>query len=258
MNIVTVHNLKKYFGKGENQVKALDGIDLEIEKGKFTAIIGASGSGKTTLLNMIGGMDVPDEGEVIVDGVNLRGLKEKELAVFRRSKVGFVYQNFNLVPTLTVKENILFPLSLAGSTPDPAFFDEIVELLHLKERLNAYPGELSGGGQQRVAIARALIAKPAILLADEPTGNIDPELSLEMMELLERVSETGITVVVVTHEHELVRQFHQRVVTLKKGRIISDVPADKEAIRARAERKERLFETELEPADTAEKEAATV
>ena len=131
MNIVTVHNLKKYFGKGENQVKALDGIDLEIEKGKFTAIIGASGSGKTTLLNMIGGMDVPDEGEVIVDGVNLRGLKEKELAVFRRSKVGFVYQNFNLVPTLTVKENILFPLSLAGSTPDPAFFDEIVELLHL-------------------------------------------------------------------------------------------------------------------------------
>ena len=164
MSIVTVHNLKKYFGKGENQVKALDGIDLEIEKGKFTAIIGASGSGKTTLLNMIGGMDIPDEGEVIVDGVNLRGLKEKELAVFRRSKVGFVYQNFNLVPTLTVKENILFPLSLAGSTPDPAFFDEIVELLHLKDRLNAYPGELSGGGQQRVAIARALIAKPSICL----------------------------------------------------------------------------------------------
>ena len=166
MDMVTVHHLKKYFGKGENQVKALDGIDLQIEKGKFTAIIGASGSGKTTLLNMIGGMDQPDEGEVIVDGVRLAGLKERELAVFRRGKVGFVYQSFNLVPTLTVRENILFPLSLAGSTPDPVFFDEIVTLLRLKERMDAFPGELSGGGQQRVAIARALIAKPSIVLAD--------------------------------------------------------------------------------------------
>ena len=136
---------------------------------------------------MIGGMDIPDEGEVIVDGVNLRGLKEKELAVFRRSKVGFVYQNFNLVSTLTVQENILFPLSLAGSTPDPVFFDEIVELLHLKERLNAYPGELSGGGQQRVAIARALIAKPAILLADEPTGNLDSKTGQNVLGLFETV-----------------------------------------------------------------------
>ena len=222
MNIVTVHNLKKYFGKGENQVKALDGIDLEIEKGKFTAIIGASGSGKTTLLNMIGGMDIPDEGEVIVDGVNLRGLKEKELAVFRRSKVGFVYQNFNLVPTLTVKENILFPLSLAGSTPDPAFFDEIVELLHLKDRLNAYPGELSGGGQQRVAIARALIAKPSILLADEPTGNLDRKNSGEILDLLQLCHRNlGQTILLVTHDERLAAQA-ERVITLSDGRIVSD------------------------------------
>ena len=221
MNIVTVHNLKKYFGKGENQVKALDGIDLEIEKGKFTAIIGASGSGKTTLLNMIGGMDIPDEGEVIVDGVNLRGLKEKELAVFRRSKVGFVYQSFNLVPTLTVKENILFPLSLAGSTPDPVLFDEIVELLHLKERLNAYPGELSGGGQQRVAIARALIAKPAILLADEPTGNLDSKTSDDVIGLLKMTSqEFHQTIVMITHNPEIAAMA-DRVIRIEDGRIVA-------------------------------------
>ena len=220
MNIVTVHNLKKYFGKGENQVKALDGIDLEIEKGKFTAIIGASGSGKTTLLNMIGGMDIPDEGEVIVDGVNLRGLKEKELAVFRRSKVGFVYQNFNLVPTLTVKENILFPLSLAGSTPDPAFFDEIVELLHLKERLNAFPGELSGGGQQRAAIARALLMKPDLILADEPTGNLDSRTEIEVVSLLKNcVTEYGQTLVMITHD-ETIAQMADRMIVIEDGKVV--------------------------------------
>ncbi len=219
MDIVTIHNLKKYFGKGENQVRALDGIDLTIEKGKFTAIIGASGSGKTTLLNMMGGMDIPDEGEVIVDGVNLRGLKEKELAVFRHSKVGFVYQNFNLVPTLTVKENILFPLSLAGSTPDPVFLEEIVALLHLKERLNAYPGQLSGGGQQRVAIARALIAKPSILLADEPTGNLDSKTGQNVLGLLKLSVETyHQTLVMITHNLELA-QMADRVVRIEDGRI---------------------------------------
>ena len=200
MNIVTVRNLKKTYGKGENRVRALDGIDLEIEKGKFTAIIGASGSGKTTLLNMIGGMDVPDEGEVVVDGVSLRGLKERELAVFRRGKVGFVYQNFNLVPTLTVKENILFPLSLAGSTPDPVFLEEIVRLLHLEDRLQAYPGELSGGGQQRAAIARALVAKPSILLADEPTGNLDSKTGQNVLGLLKLSVETyRQTLIMITH-----------------------------------------------------------
>ena len=219
MDIVTVHNLKKYFGKGENQVRALDGIDLAIEKGKFTAIIGASGSGKTTLLNMIGGMDIPDEGEVTVDGVSLRGLKEKELAVFRRSKVGFIYQNFNLVPTLTVRENILFPLSLSGSNPDEAFFSEIVQLLRLQDRLNAFPNELSGGGQQRVAIARALITKPSIILADEPTGNLDSKTGQNVLGLLKLSVETyRQTLIMITHNLEIA-QMADRVVRIEDGRI---------------------------------------
>ena len=219
MEIVTVRRLKKYFGKGEAQVKALDGIDLSIEKGRFTAIIGASGSGKTTLLNMIGGLDTPDEGEVIVDGVNLSGLKEKELAVFRRSKVGFVYQNFNLVPTLTVKENILFPLSLAGSTPDQRFFADVVQELLLEDRLNAYPHQLSGGGQQRVAIARALIARPAILLADEPTGNLDVKSGQNVLGLLKMSVETyHQTLIMITHNLEIA-QMADRVLRMEDGRL---------------------------------------
>ena len=219
MDIVTVKNLRKTYGKGAGQVKALDGIDLTIEKGKFTAIIGASGSGKTTLLNMIGGMDIPDEGEITVDGVSLRGLKEKELAVFRRSKVGFIYQDFNLIPTLTVRENILFPLSLSGSNPDGAFFDEIVRLLRLQERLDAFPNELSGGGQQRVAIARALIAKPSILLADEPTGNLDSKTGQNVLGLLKLSVETyRQTLVMITHNLEIA-QMADRVVRIEDGRI---------------------------------------
>lgn len=219
MEIVTVHQLKKYFGKGEAQVKALDGIDLSIEKGKFTAIIGASGSGKTTLLNMIGGLDTPDEGEVIVDGVNLAGLKEKELAVFRRRKAGFVYQNFNLVPTLTVKENILFPLSLAGSTPDQCFFADVMHQLRLENRLNAYPHELSGGGQQRAAIARALIARPAILLADEPTGNLDVKSGQNVLGLLKLSVETyHQTLIMITHNLEIA-QMADRVLRIEDGRL---------------------------------------
>lgn len=219
MDIVSIRNLKKYFGKGDNQVKALDGIDLSIEKGKFTAIIGASGSGKTTLLNMMGGLDVPDEGEVTVDGVSLAGLKEKELAVFRRSKVGFIYQNFNLISTLTVRENILFPLSLAGTGPDMAFFKEITEMLRLSERLDAYPNQLSGGGQQRTAIARALMVKPAIILADEPTGNLDSVSGQNVMGLLKLSVETyHQTLVMITHNLELA-QMADRVVMIKDGRV---------------------------------------
>ncbi|MDY3017852.1 ABC transporter ATP-binding protein [Blautia sp.] len=220
MDILTVKNLHKTYGKGEGQVKALNGIDLAIEKGKFTAIIGASGSGKTTLLNMMGGLDIPDEGEVIVDGVNLSGLKEKELAVFRRNKVGFVYQNFNLIPALNIQENILFPLSLAGSGPDPVFFQEITELLQIKDRLTAYPHELSGGGRQRVAIARALMAKPSILLADEPTGNLDSKSGQNVLGLLKMSVETyHQTLVMITHNLEIA-QMADRVVRMEDGRIL--------------------------------------
>ncbi|HIV93070.1 MAG TPA: ABC transporter ATP-binding protein [Candidatus Eisenbergiella stercoravium] len=219
MNIVTIQNLKKYYGKGENQVKALDGIDLSIEKGKFTAIIGASGSGKTTLLNMIGALDRPDEGEVIVDGVRLSGMKERELAVFRRNKVGFVYQNFNLIPTLTVRENILFPLSLSGNTPDTAFFQEITRTLGLSERLDAFPAQLSGGGQQRTAIARALIMRPALILADEPTGNLDSRNGQNVLGLLKLTVETWHqTLIMITHNLELA-QMADRVVRIEDGRI---------------------------------------
>ncbi len=219
MDIVTVQHLHKTFGKGESAVHALNGLDLSIEKGKFTAIIGASGSGKTTLLNMIGGLDTPDEGEVVVDGVQLSGLKEKELAVFRRSKVGFIYQSFHLVPTLTVKENILFPLSLAGTTADQVFFSEIIELLQLKDRLQSYPQQLSGGGQQRVAIARALIAKPSILLADEPTGNLDSKSGQNVLGLLKLSVDTyHQTLVMITHNLEIA-QMADRVIRMEDGRI---------------------------------------
>ena len=219
MNIVTIQNLKKYYGKGENQVKALDGIDLSIEKGKFTSIIGASGSGKTTLLNMIGALDRPDEGEVIVDGVRLSGMKERELAVFRRNKVGFVYQNFNLIPTLTVREDILFPLSLSGNTPDTAFFQEITRTLGLSERLDAFPAQLSGGGQQRTAIARALIMRPALILADEPTGNLDSRNGQNVLGLLKLTVETWHqTLIMITHNLELA-QMADRVVRIEDGHI---------------------------------------
>mgnify|MGYP001133778753 CR=1 FL=1 len=219
MDIITVHHLYKTFGKGENAVHALNGVDLSIEKGSFTAIIGASGSGKTTLFHMIGGLDTPDQGEILVDGIRLSGLKEKELAVYRRSKVGFVYQSFNLVPTLTVRENIMFPLSLAGTTPDPSFFAEMTELLQLQERLDAFPQELSGGGQQRVAIARALIAKPSILLADEPTGNLDSKSGQNVLGLLKLSVETWHqTLVMITHNLEIAQMAH-RVIRMEDGRI---------------------------------------
>lgn len=169
---------------------------------------------------MMGGLDIPDEGEVIVDGVNLSGLKEKELAVFRRNKVGFVYQNFNLIPALNIQENILFPLSLAGSGPDPVFFQEITELLQIKDRLTAYPHELSGGGRQRVAIARALMAKPSILLADEPTGNLDSKSGQNVLGLLKMSVETyHQTLVMITHNLEIA-QMADRVVRMEDGRIL--------------------------------------
>lgn len=217
--MVRVQNLKKYYGSGANCVKALDGVNLTIARGEFAAIVGVSGSGKTTLLNMIGGLDVPTEGEVIVDGVNLARLREEELAVFRRKRTGFIFQQFNLVPTLTVRENILFPLDLDGSAPDMALFDEVIGLLGLKEKLEAYPSVLSGGQQQRAAIARALMAKPPLILADEPTGNLDSRNGQNVAGLLKMTASFyHRTLVMITHNREL-SQLADRVLYMADGRL---------------------------------------
>ena len=221
LNSITIRHVKKYYGSGSSQVKALDGVDLSVAQGEFVAIVGASGSGKTTLLNMMGGLDAPTEGEVIVDGVNVGGLREEQRAVFRRKKVGFIFQNYNLVPTLTVEENILFPLDLDGSAPDFKFLEEMTELLGLRDKLQVYPGALSGGQQQRAAIARALLAKPAIILADEPTGNLDSQNGQNVAGLLKMTAQlTHRTLVLVTHNLELA-QLADRVVQMKDGRIVS-------------------------------------
>lgn len=220
MDIITIRNLKKYYGSGSSLVKALDGVDLTIAQGEFAAIVGASGSGKTTLLNMMGGLDAPTEGEVIVDGVKLAGLREEQRAVFRRKKVGFIFQNYNLIPTLTVEENILFPLDLDGSEPDENYLEELVELLGLGDKRQAYPGMLSGGQQQRVAIARALMPKPSIILADEPTGNLDSQNGQNVAGLLKMTTELyHRTLVLITHNLELA-QLADRVIRMQDGRII--------------------------------------
>ncbi len=219
MDMITIHNLKKYYGSGTGLVKALDGIHLTIAQGEFVAVVGASGSGKTTLLNMMGGLDVPTDGEVIVDGVNLSHLREEQLAVFRRKKVGFIFQNYNLVPTLTVEENMMFPLDLDGQTPDMGFLNEVTELLGLQDMMHVYPGTLSGGQQQRVAIARALSAKPSIILADEPTGNLDSRNGQNVAGLLKMTTELyHRTLVMITHNLELA-QLADRVIHMEDGRI---------------------------------------
>ncbi|MBD5525529.1 MAG: ABC transporter ATP-binding protein [Lachnospiraceae bacterium] len=219
MDMITVRKLKKYYGSGDNQVRALDEVDLSVARGEFVVIVGASGSGKTTLLNMIGGLDVPTEGEVIVDGVSLAGLREEQLAVFRRKKVGFIFQNYNLVPTLTVKENILFPLELDGSAPGGDYLKEVVELLGLGERLHAYPAALSGGQQQRVAIARTLVSGPSVILADEPTGNLDSRNGQNVAGLLKMTAELyHRTLVMITHNQELA-QLADRVLYMEDGKL---------------------------------------
>ncbi len=220
MDIVEIRNLKKYFRDGPQVVKALDGIDLSIEKGKFTVITGTSGSGKTTLLNTIAGLYEPDEGTVIVDGLNLSKMGEEQLTVFRRRKIGFVFQGYNLIPEMTIRENIVFPLGLDDARPDAAYFSNLVHLLGLDNDRNAYPHMLSGGAQQCAAIARALITKPSIVLADEPTGSLDMKTAQNVAGLLKMTATTfHQTLVVITHNPELA-QLADRVVRLQDGKII--------------------------------------
>lgn len=219
--ILKATGLKKYYGKGEALVKALDGIDLEIERGKFTAIIGTSGSGKSTLLNMLGGLDTPSEGSIQIGNTELAKLNSEQATIFRRNNIGFIFQNYNLVPVLSVWENIVFPISLDGRKPDKKFIMEIVRLLGLEKKLDSLPNNLSGGQQQRVAIARALASKPAIILADEPTGNLDSKTSDDVIGLLKMTSkEFNQTIVMITHNPEIA-QMADRIVRIEDGRIVS-------------------------------------
>ncbi len=219
--ILRAAGLKKYYGKGEALVKALDGVDLEIERGKFTAIIGTSGSGKSTLLNMLGGLDTPSEGSIQIGNTELAKLNSEQATIFRRNHIGFIFQNYNLVPVLSVWENIVFPISLDGRKPDEKFIMEIVRLLGLEKKLDGLPNNLSGGQQQRVAIARALASKPAIILADEPTGNLDSKTSDDVIGLLKMTSkEFNQTIVMITHNPEIA-QMADRIVRIEDGRILS-------------------------------------
>ena len=222
MNILTCEKVSKVYGSGGSQVTALKGIDLTVEKGEFVAIVGASGSGKSTLLHILGSVDKPTEGRVIVDGTDLAGLNPTQAAIFRRRKVGLVYQFYNLIPTLTARKNILLPLALDKKKPNPDYFEKVVSALGLVDRLDALPGQLSGGQQQRVAIARSLIYRPALLLADEPTGNLDQKNSREIIDML-KLSNRNLeqTILLITHDEKAALSA-DRIVTLEDGRIVGD------------------------------------
>ena len=221
MVILETRDLKNQYGTGETAVHALAGVNLSVENGEFVAVVGTSGSGKSTLLHMLGGLDRATSGKVYVDGKDIFALKDEELTIFRRRKIGFVFQSFNLVPVLSVYENIVLPLQLDGKTVDNAFIVEIAEALGLKEKLNVLPNQLSGGQQQRVAIARALAAKPAILLADEPTGNLDSRTSQDVMGLLKTTStKFAQTIVMITHNEEIA-QLADRIIRIEDGRIVT-------------------------------------
>ena len=221
MVILETRDLKKQYGTGETAVHALAGVNLSVENGEFVAVVGTSGSGKSTLLHMLGGLDRATSGKVYVDGKDIFALKDEELTIFRRRKIGFVFQSFNLVPVLSVYENIVLPLQLDGKTVDNAFIGEIAEALGLKEKLNVLPNQLSGGRQQRVAIARALAAKPAILLADEPTGNLDSRTSQDVMGLLKTTStKFAQTIMMITHNEEIA-QLADRIIRIEDGRIVT-------------------------------------
>lgn len=220
--IVETKNLKKYYQMGDNTVKALDGIDFRVKDREFVAIIGKSGSGKSTLLHMLGGLDSPTEGEVIIEGKGIWGLKKEQLAILRRRKIGFIFQNYNLVPDLNVYENVILPVELDGRKVDVEYVDTILDTLGVSEKKEALPGALSGGQQQRVAIARALAAKPAIILADEPTGNLDSVTSHEVLGLLKMAAKQfQQTIVLITHDRDIA-QLADRIVHIEDGKIVGD------------------------------------
>ena len=220
MIILQTKNLKKYYGSGDTQVRALDGVDLQVENGEFVAIVGTSGSGKSTLLHMLGGLDRPTSGSVVVDGRDLSTLKDEELTVFRRRKIGFFFKAYNMVPVLSVFENFVLPIQLDGGKLDAAYIDQVIGALGLKEKLQSLPSQLSGGQQQRVAIARALATKPAILLADEPTGNLDSRTSNDVLSLMKVTGQKfSQTMVMITHNEEIA-QLADRIVRIEDGRIV--------------------------------------
>ncbi len=222
MDILTCEGVRKIYGSGNNQVAALDGIDLTVSKGEFVAVIGASGSGKSTLLHILGSVDKPTSGKVTIDGTDLSKLNQTQAAIFRRRKVGLVYQFYNLIPTLTVQKNILMPLALDKKKPNKEYFEKIVRSLGIAERLEALPNQLSGGQQQRVAIARSLIYRPALLLADEPTGNLDQKNSKEIIDML-KLSNRNLeqTIVLITHDEKVALEA-DRIITIEDGHMISD------------------------------------
>ena len=220
MNLLEVKNICKTYGSGETAVKALKDVSFSVPKGEYVAVVGESGSGKSTLLNMIGALDTPTTGKVLIDGKDIFAMDERKLTVFRRRNIGFIFQAFNLVPELTVEQNIIFPVLLDYQKPDKKYLEELLAVLNLKERRNHLPSQLSGGQQQRVAIARALITKPAIVLADEPTGNLDSKTSAEVLGLIKRTSaEFRQTVVMITHNDDIAR-LADRIVRIEDGRIV--------------------------------------
>jgi len=219
MSILQTTDLKKYYGTAPNITKALDGVTLSVEQGEFVAIVGTSGSGKSTLLNMIGGSDVPTTGKVIVDGKELSTLNDEQLTIFRRRKIGFIFQNYNLVPVLNVYENIVLPVELDEDNVDKKFMDKVVRMLGLEDKQSSMPGNLSGGQQQRAAIARALVSKPAIVLADEPTGNLDSRTSNDVLGLLKATSQQfHQTLIMITHNNEIA-QLADRIIRIEDGKI---------------------------------------
>ena len=226
MNILSTHNLTKTYGTGDNVVHALTDVSLDIEEGKFVSIIGSSGSGKSTLLNLLGGLDRPTSGDVVLDGKAIFEMDDEALTIFRRRKIGFVFQNYNLMPILNVYENIVLPIELDGTKIDTAYVDKIMDVLGLSEKKFSMPNQLSGGQQQRVAIARAMAMNPEVILFDEPTSALDPELVGEVLSVIRKVAAEGVSMVIVTHEMNFAREVADRILFMEDGVIVEDAPPE--------------------------------